>query len=76
MPLVVVCVTETSFMVLAEMYVVAMFAAALAFVAVREQWPLGVIPVTVTLSEVAAVVAREAVSVSQLPTAVGDVPPE
>ena len=66
----------TWFVALAETYVVAMFAAALAFVAVREQWPLGVIPVTVTLSEVAAVVASEALSVSQLPTTVGDVPPE
>jgi hypothetical protein len=59
MPDVVVCVTVIWFVVLLEIYVVAMFVAAEELVAAREQCPLEVIPVTVTLSLDAEVVVRD-----------------
>ena len=63
-PLVAVWVTVIWLVVFALTYVVAMFVAALALVGNGAQWPLDVIPVTVTLSDVAAVVVSDAVRVS------------
>lgn len=59
-PEVAVWVTVIWLVVFALIYVVAMLVAALEFVAAKEQCPLDVIPVRVTLSEVAEVVTREA----------------
>jgi len=52
-----VCVTVTVFAATPETYVVAMFVAPLAFVAVNRQTDVLVTPVIVTLSVVAAVTA-------------------